>query len=950
MSYAFAVEAAFGGNPADDPRLWTWQDITPWCFVDASPQPLVIERGRQDEMSEVQTSSLRLLLDNPDGRFTPGYVPGAYYPHVKLGVPLRVKVLNDELPRGLYVRPGMKGSAQSDYAAALGITGDLDIEITLQPESWRPATNELLAMRYDINGGENRSWALRLDTDGKLQFRWSTDGTFANTTAVTSTAAVPSTPERQTIRVTLDVNNGASGRTVTFYAGAAGTTPSILGSAVTSAGVTSVYAASGIGISLMSGTDGDNTVLTDTTNGRGYVESFTLRNGISGTVVASADFRDDAEPGAATYVDGVTRTWSVLDDAQFSDTRVRFAGHVAEWSPQWPYGDLSRGGTQDGEARCSVSASGILRRIDQFSAPLRSALYRGLSSGAVDGVIGYWPMEDGADSTSLATPVRYAKPANYSLTAGLVELAAYSDAPASDAIPTFTLGGSVTAQLSNVGHTNYTRAMVYFVVPTEGVTSDVILLTLSMTGGTYKTWKLKLDTAGDLSLIRVANDDTVTTNGPVNFNTNGRQGMAWIYLVQNGSDIDTQFGTTMVDTAVSLVSNQTVTSATKGDPVSVIVLGSGDPNSMAVGHLTVLNSADFWTLEDLARGNAGETAAARLARLCSEESIPYSSRIGDDDTAPMGPQRIAALGELLRECADADGGVLYEARDFAGLVYRSRTSMYDAEPLLELDAARNNLGDIVPPLEPTLDDALVSNSVTVSRDDGTSYTAEDAADIAARGRYEASVTLNLYDDGQVPDAASWLLRLGTWPGMRYPTVSPALDVMPDLVGAYARLDVGDMLTVANLPPQHPDDGLRQLAQGFSESLSPFRWESSINTTPADSWTTAEVWDGTSAAADGIDRMDTEASELQYDLDADDTSFSVMTTVGPLWVDSTNYASDFPFDILVGGERMRVTAVSVGSGTAPAAQTFTVTRSTNGIVKAHAAGVAVGLAVPAYAAR
>jgi len=71
---------------------------------------------------------------------------------------------------------------------------------------------------------------------------------------------------------------------------------------------------------------------------------------------------------------------------------------------------------------------------------------------------------------------------------------------------------------------------------------------------------------------------------------------------------------------------------------------------------------------------------------------------------------------------------------------------------------------------------------------------------------------------------------------------------------------------------------------------------------------------------------------------DDLSF----VVGPVW---TTDVAEAPFDVRVGGEVMTVTAVT--GTTSP--QVFTVTRSANGIVKAHSAGADVRLAQPAYVA-
>lgn len=66
-----------------------------WTVVDAYVEGaagLSIERGRQDNEGQVGPSRLRVTLDNKDGRFTPEYAAGAYYPNVKKGCPIRVRV------------------------------------------------------------------------------------------------------------------------------------------------------------------------------------------------------------------------------------------------------------------------------------------------------------------------------------------------------------------------------------------------------------------------------------------------------------------------------------------------------------------------------------------------------------------------------------------------------------------------------------------------------------------------------------------------------------------------------------------------------------------------------------------------------------------------------------------------------------------------------------------
>jgi hypothetical protein len=62
------------------------------AYVEAQ-DAIDITRGRTDELSEIAPSTCNIVLDNKDGRFTPGYASGAYYPNVKKGRPVRVSAV-----------------------------------------------------------------------------------------------------------------------------------------------------------------------------------------------------------------------------------------------------------------------------------------------------------------------------------------------------------------------------------------------------------------------------------------------------------------------------------------------------------------------------------------------------------------------------------------------------------------------------------------------------------------------------------------------------------------------------------------------------------------------------------------------------------------------------------------------------------------------------------------
>ncbi|MBB4935642.1 hypothetical protein F4561_006551 [Lipingzhangella halophila] len=165
---------------------------------------------------------------------------------------------------------------------------------------------------------------------------------------------------------------------------------------------------------------------------------------------------------------------------------------------------------------------------------------------------------------------------------------------------------------------------------------------------------------------------------------------------------------------------------------------------------------------------------------------------------------------------------------------------YVGSTVFALDAAAENLGDIVDPFAPMLDDDGVRNDVAVSRQDGGEARVVDDDHVETYGRYDESATLNVNDDDQLESQAGWRVHLGTWPGMRYPAVSPALNVRPQVVEGWLDVDLGDQIEVSNLPPQHPDGTVALIAQGYAETIGPHRWDVEINTTPAGPLTIAHL--------------------------------------------------------------------------------------------------------------
>lgn len=124
------------------------------------------------------------------------------------------------------------------------ITGDIDIRIKVAPADWTPSGDQTLAARWDAAGG--RSWLLVLKANGTLGWNWSTTGASGvgekvSTTGV-QTASGVADGSPLWVRVTFDVDNGAAGNDLKFYYGSDGTAWTQLGTTVTTATATSIFA------------------------------------------------------------------------------------------------------------------------------------------------------------------------------------------------------------------------------------------------------------------------------------------------------------------------------------------------------------------------------------------------------------------------------------------------------------------------------------------------------------------------------------------------------------------------------------------------------------------------------------------------------------------------------------------------------------------------------------
>ena len=141
--------------------------------------------------------------------------------------------------------PGLNGNYLSvPDEAALDITGDIDLRVKVALDDWTPSAQQALLSKWNTTGNQ-RSYLLRVETDGTLTYTWSNNGT-ASTTVTTTTTVVAADGAVKWVRATHDVDNGASGNDVKFYTSDDGVSWGQLGTTRTTAGVTTIYASTSV--------------------------------------------------------------------------------------------------------------------------------------------------------------------------------------------------------------------------------------------------------------------------------------------------------------------------------------------------------------------------------------------------------------------------------------------------------------------------------------------------------------------------------------------------------------------------------------------------------------------------------------------------------------------------------------------------------------------------------
>lgn len=881
-----------------------WTEITPDVY---RRDQITITRGRSNEEGQVGPGSCSLTLNNRSGKYSPRNPTGTYYGKIGRNTPIRVSVNHGTPYLNVADTVGDRGTTVDH--ASLDITGDIDVRFEAILDDWYPADETFLMGKYSTSG---RSWIFTI-LDGHLVFGWTSDGTTGTFQSELCTAAVVLTGSRRlAVRATLDVDDGSGNHIVTFY-----TAPSItsgewtqLGEANVDATTTSIFSGGG---ALDVGHVGD---VFSRLAPVGQILAAEVRSGIGGTVVANPDWTAQTA-GTTSFSDGAGRTWTLSGNATIINRKPRFVGEVTSWPPRWD--------TSGQDIYTPIEAAGILRRLGQGDEAIQSAIRRELGNPALhgvdyyggvpeDGIVAYWPCEDGSAATVLASG-HQGEPGM--VITGTMNLAAYTGWAASDALPNLGTDSIATGRVPAYTTAGVGQARCFFYLP-QAVGAETTLIDL-VTTGTAKTWTVRVTTGGDL-ILKAFDADVVTilTSSTLTAGINGSKVQIALELFQNGTGVDWTLRSFDLDTVVvESTLTGTLASRTFGRITEVRVGATYGLSGAAFGHVAVANDENAFTGTSAALlGSTGEAAAARIARLAAEEDIPLTLLNSGGDEL-VGPQKSATLLTLMRDAADVGHGILYEARHLAALQYRGLPTMYN-----QLAVELTYSDDLMPGLAPTDDDQLARNVVAVQRVDGAwGYAVEEEGAMSVAlppdgmGRYATSVTRNLYNDTQPAQHASWLTHIGTVDELRYPVVRVAVHASPSIADKMMELDCGSRLKILDPTTKLPPGDIDQLVSGYREVMDQFEWAFDLNCQPASPYTVA-VLDDTARA-----RIDTSGSALAPGITSTATSLSVATTAGRIWVQAgaiLNTNPDFETNLTGwtgagGGTIARIAGVSPAGG-------------------------------------
>ena len=780
-----SVEVAFtsGYSTAAADRAWT--DVSAYVEGD---EAVSISYGRGDQFATIDANQCSLTLDNSDGRFTPGNAAGAYYPNVRLGRPLRVRVRTPQSQAG-----NILAAEQSTFEPAGSAA------------SW---TNQpgLFGACSSVARSTTRAW----QGSASLLVTWNTSAAGATAAGTLVSGLVIGKTYTLSGYVWVPAGNPAVRLSFDLYAGASSAQSTTTGawerlSVTWTATISSLYlvvinhAASTAGQTVyVDGLmiDDADSLRSFTTTAPPYIDRFL------GYVQEWPASFPGATAGSAVSV--VTATSRRARLALGNEARSVIEQELALDEPLFHY--------TLGEPAEATSAGNSATT----SQPPVTVTQRGSGGTIVFGEA----TGPGTDSLTAATFTRVSSGNGKYLASPDLYTSSYTIFDENLVLEAwFSTTGAAVQTIAEV-YNNGGQRLALYVNASGKLAAELYLPGATVTTATATGTTTVSDGATRHARAEITKDGTGTVSLKVHVD-NTVEATVTSFAVGEYAGV-----LLLPDFNRVVIGGRSSTSANPGD-----LFGGTIAHVACFSSPASLGAARFQAHYDAgATGFASETAAERVERYATWAGIPAA------ELDLTGPTAVAAVDSTGRTVADlmelvtgTEGGLLYDGRD-GRLVLQPRSARHNPTTALTLDVTAQTVGSS---LIPIMDYADVINDASVSGGTGVIYRALNAASAEDHGARRTQRDTLATTDAEVESLANSLVNRYGEPRTRIPSVEVDVLNSPATVDTIAALDLSDVIELTNCPAQVGASTVGLFIEGYSETLAATSWVIAFNTTSTD---------------------------------------------------------------------------------------------------------------------
>ncbi|MFF1776956.1 LamG-like jellyroll fold domain-containing protein [Streptomyces virginiae] len=344
---------------------------------------------------------------------------------------------------------------------------------------------------------------------------------------------------------------------------------------------------------------------------------------------------------------------------------------------------------------------------------------------------------------------------------------------------------------------------------------------------------------------------SVSSSGPTFVVVTVKDGYTSIWL--NGAlDIKSTIGSVM-DAGVRDMRWASLAGAQAGSVYAEYANGRYGHLAIWDRQLTASEVSAFWKLGDYNGAVFAEDEKARIDRIATMANYMGDTSYDAAKSSLQGPDwstGASALEELQRAAEDASGYIFMDGD--GRLTYHNRDRRQGAVVRYVLS---DSLGlPYEPGLQFEMDEDRIINEIAYKRTNGIEGVLKDPASIAAYGRKSKSIELRVTKDSAVQDAAYTLLGHYSAPVVRCDSVTLKATAAPNLFLPVLGVEIGDRITLSDLPSQAPDSSLDYYVEAVATDVSvdggTLDWVTTLSLSPAEN---SDVWVLEDATLGRLDR-------------------------------------------------------------------------------------------------